>query len=252
MHMKRPPSRSTTLHSLLCLLSGSALLSLSAHAQSCTASPTVIFSPAWTRHVLYVHNTSTFMHNDTYANVLSGWQWAQSQILLLDGGAFPPSYDINIYDTTNDSEPDAAGVSYRWPENFNGNCYHHRDSCNICANSTVIYYVDIYLNTDNINAAITYLPPTDTQTITKMVLSHELGHALNLGHTSGNYSLCSDISQSIMQPRIGTLIQCQVTWPTAQCDGLYVTAEYEAPPNDFCETSPDPCQPDADPTCTEY
>ena len=191
----------------------------------------------WTPVTFY--STSSMVSNSSASAEAGNWNDVQSRIDLTNES---DPLDIWIYDVTSLPDNTDNALTTTYGQDCNDPCYGYLDDCNgACANSASVYYVNIELNSTTIAARAPYLGLT-TSEYAAVVLEHELGHALRLGHTTmNNYKVavvCSEV-QSVMYPSGTGLVGCDLTTPNS-CDVGGIDAVYPSAPG-YCTPGENVC-----------
>jgi hypothetical protein len=124
-------------------------------------------------------------------------------------------------------------------------CYGYLDLCQgvspgECVDASGEYGAQITLEPNVISMAASALGATE-ETLADITVTHELGHALRLAHSTLTNGTCSEV-QSIMYPSLSVLYGCGVTSPTSSCDAGALNTVYPSTPptcspvgTNFCE-----------------
>ena len=200
----------------------------------------------WIYSPVSYRNNSASVDAPTVANAASVWTTAAGGKISVTGPGPLSQVDLSIYNGS--SLPGGANadvLSYGY--NCGARCYNLRNECTTpknCHNANGVYYTDMRLDISAITTQASYLGTTFA-TLVPMVVKHEMGHVLRLGHAAVGDGKCSDV-QSVMYPSASVLWGCGVTSPTA-CDTtgintVYPTAApYCAPGANYCISGSPSC-----------
>lgn len=157
----------------------------------------------------------------------TAWNSRQSFTSVQAGSTY---LDLNIFD--NNSIGPNLGEATVWNQGNGGSpCYLHRSAnCSaVCYNTSRIYYTDIKLSNNNIGGAGTDWASTwglSTQAaidlVTKMVVSHEVGHVFGLTNWDPGAQNCTD--PTIMS--VFDMFYCQLSGGPTSCDASNVSTVY--------------------------
>jgi|GEM_PF-3160730 len=172
--------------------------------------------PLWIWNPLFYQSSLSGTQITDLAASVSGWNNAQTALTISTN----PYDDIDV---SVDNSITDLGDTYIYPMAPYTGCANQYDGCGVCRNSNVIAYVDIKVSTTLIaTEAAAYTSWTADQRLTS-VLSHELGHALNLKDLGGSPTNC--LQTSIMYLGNGAYT-CNFIVAQSYCDGGDVNAAY--------------------------
>jgi hypothetical protein len=199
----------------------------------------------WIWQPVTVANMSSAVSPSQLDTAVSDWNGAAQ------GGAISLStdtsqrVDVQIFDNSNLA---TYAVTETWGQECDSYCYNQIDLCTgACANSSAVYFVDIFLNPGNITNLANAISNVgyDASGVTTMILDHELGHALRLSDvplpgapaaTGG----CSE-AQDIMYQGESSNYLCGLRGP-ASCDMTAINGVYPTPvgvcpttTNNYCD-----------------
>lgn len=178
--------------------------------------------------------SSSSVLSDSYMDLVAdSWNNAQSKL------SFEPSTEV--LNVLAEDAPLAAGILGHTEvesEVCNSECYGEVDECTgECADSSMIYYSFIQLDSSQIAAAAPHYYLTAAGLATQVVI-HELGHSIRLGHATETNRICSEV-QSLMYPNEQLLLTCGVYGPTScdvdEVDAIYPSVPYCAQGGDYCD-----------------
>ncbi|HEX4232466.1 MAG TPA: hypothetical protein VHZ07_27630 [Bryobacteraceae bacterium] len=165
--------------------------------------------------------STSSVHSDSDMTVAAdGWNGVQSGLQLepADG-----TLDIWAYDST--SLPGYVfGQTQFTSQTCNTGCFDQVDECTgECMDDQAVYYEDIIINPTAVtNYASDFGESTEQLAI--LVVTHELGHALQLAHPEAVQHSCSEVQSTVYQ-NPSMRITCGVSTPTS-CDGIAVDDVY--------------------------
>ena len=180
-------------------------------------------SPLWIWNPVYWQNSGSESTADI-EGATAGWRNASAAVTISDDQSYD---DVDIND---DNSQTGVGYTQVWnptnwmPGTYPSACINQYDSCGYCRNSSVAIKATIRLSPSNISEDQMNYPNWDADEWTIWVLSHEMGHALNLDDYYFSPTNCN-YTTTMYSDGLGDY-NCGINVAQSYCDGGATQSEY--------------------------